>query len=118
MEIFKDDLRYLEMPGDSEKSLEMLIVPYRCLEMFIDAWRHSKTLGETRRHSKTIGNTQILHLEQRAETIHAKKEVKYPIICSHDNANICNNHQLPHTNHSQYHSKGLVHWGCTELLSQ
>ena len=57
MEILKDDLRYSEMHGDSERSLEMLIGPYSCLEMFIDTWRHSKTLGDAQRHLKKIKDT-------------------------------------------------------------
>ena len=57
MEILKDALRYSEMLGDSERSLEMLIGPYSCLEMFIDTWRHSKTLGDAQRHLNKIKDT-------------------------------------------------------------
>ena len=47
-----------------------------------------------------------------AEAIHAKKELEY-LICSQYNSDICNDHQISHTNHDQ-NSKGQVHWDYTE----
>ena len=53
------------------------------------------------------------YLESRAEAILVKKELKY-LIYSQYNSDICNGHQLPHTNHYHYYSKGLFHWDYTE----